>query len=272
MMDASGVEGEEEVGGERALLLPAGMFLASGGGGGGVEGGAPSSEQEAMNSVASGIAASLNLADANGHHQTVILLDGSGSELVFEPGNAVVLQPAPQDGSTVAAGCTEYIVPEVQSLEGGLPEGTSIIVVPPDSQLTSDQLTAEETVLTTETSDTVGTPADQLASDDNSAAVVEEDKCMNIVEEACKRETIIIETSSVLGATTEVLHEQNGGDSVIVSGPRLTQQSRLDLASDWDDVESDSRGDGSDCRGDVVQRPSRATFDGVEEAILPDMI
>lgn len=73
----------------------------------------PSSESEAMTNVASGIAASINLANANvvnsGSDQNVILLDENSDFICFK--EHIVLN---NDGS-----CQEYIVPEIVETESG---------------------------------------------------------------------------------------------------------------------------------------------------------
>lgn len=79
----------------------------------------PSSESEAMNNVASGIATSINIADAANmvNEQTVILLD-ENSEFILQS-TPMVLN---QDGT-----CQEYIVPEIMTSESGQVYATGLV-------------------------------------------------------------------------------------------------------------------------------------------------
>lgn len=79
----------------------------------------PSSESEAMTNVASGIAASINLANANvvNNDQNVILLDENSDFICFK--EHIVLN---HDGS-----CQEYIVPEIVESDSGQVYATGLV-------------------------------------------------------------------------------------------------------------------------------------------------
>uniref|UniRef100_A0A1B6LEF7 BTB domain-containing protein n=1 Tax=Graphocephala atropunctata TaxID=36148 RepID=A0A1B6LEF7_9HEMI len=264
-------------GGNKALYLPQGMTILA-------ESPAvplmPSSESEAMNNVASGIATSINIADRNMSND-VIVIDGHSEIILRGTPAAYVLN---QDGSYSVQ---EYIVPEIMSDSGQVYTTTLVSTAPATgiSYVNTDNISivtsgSDHTYADgTKINGHITTNAQVSLVASGGPTVIASQVQVPTSQPIIVQEPIIMSTDWVQSIATSqpqslqkveiisapVSHGQKveiiSAPQAVVGEPRTPTRTAQTLVSDWGDLDEDNQGDCDQGDSESDIKPSRPTID-----------